>query len=538
MLDGLSNAAATKIAQLIGDVITHHSHATAHGVERIKNAAKNEWLDDLEAHSSIIVGPIIDTILEKATMSPELRALITEAKEPSAAFGSFVQQFLIYGVMFSIASTALQPLTQELSNTLWTQFPDRPLSPADVATALTQAVDFGDSQGVEIPDWAVAEAKMSGINPERFATIVGIDGQAPDATDLFEMFRRGIITTDQLQNGFLEGPTKNKWIPFLTKLQYVTPSPADMVRAAVQAQLPYAQAEDLAHKLGLEPAGWVEDNPDWFKVMFDIAGRPPGPEEMARAANRNIIPWEGTGAEALTFQQAIAESDVKTKWTDVLKQLAVYFPPNGEISNLLRGGGLTDEQAKALWAQNGVPDDLATAYLHLATIQQVTQERALAKGEILDLVEVGAITDTEAETMLAQIGYSGSNATALIEMTHYRFELRAINLAIRKISAFYTARKITAAQAKSAFEAEGLPDAQVTGLLDTLTEQRDDLVAVPTSGQIAGAFNYGIIDQNTATQMLEHLGYSPFSAWLVLSERTHAALPDQPPIPPELYSPN
>lgn len=531
-----SHAAASKISQLLAETLRLHAPVHAQIAEVIKHKIKDQWLDDLEAHTSAIAGPLIDVLLQQGEMPDEVRSLLEQAKRPTAALGSFVQQFLVYGIMFSIASTGLQPLTQELGNTLWSAFPERPLSPSDGAVASVRGIGFGDAAGVDVPQWAIDEAAKSGINRDRFLTMVGTSGLAPALELLFSMARRGIIDEQQLEQGIKEGDIKDKWIPQVTKLRYVQPTPTDFVAAAVREQFPYPDAQAWATKVGLEPPDYLDGNPDWFKLLFDISGRPPGPAEVGRAANRGFIPWEGTGPEALTFQQAIAESDVKTKWTPILRKLAEYFPPNAEIGRLLRGGGLTKEQAVELWKQNGVPQTLAEAYAHIAEIEQITQDRALTKGDILALVTEQVLDDAEAESLLERVGYSGENAKELIGMAHARYKFGAIRRLVNQVSTLYTGRKINAAQAEQAFVSLGLPKKQTDNLLEILTVEKDAHVLIPTAGQVEAGFAYGVVDYPTASAMLQQLGYSEWSAWFALSARIHGPIPNvqEPPRPATL----
>lgn len=527
-----------KLSQLLADTLINMHPHVSRLAETEKAAFREQFLEGLEQHTAHLVGPLLESVSSSTTIPDELTALLTELGLPTEQFTGIISQFFIFGLMFQLGSAMLAPFIQQVQNDIWKAHPDRPLSPPDIATAVVRGIGLGDTSGVTVPQWAIDQAAESGVDPETFKTMVGVTGMAPALQLLFEMVRRGIIPEGELNaggttlvSGIQQGDIKDEWIEAVSKLRYVQPSPVDFVRAAIQAQMPYAEAASWATKVGLEPPGYLDGNPDWFKLLYDTAGRPPGPVEMGHAANRGLIPWDGTGPEALTFQQAIAESDIKTKWTPILKELARYYPPNGEIRTLLLHGGITEEQAKSLWMANGVPAYLADAYLHLAQIEQVTQDKALAKGDILTLVQEQAISDTDALDMLAQIGYSGVNAEHLLEMAHFRYELEALRSVVRRIATLYTGRKINATEAKAGLEGLGMPAAQIDSLLVTLTHQRESEVLVPTPSQVEAGFHYGVIDQATATSMLTGMGYDEWSAWFVLSSRQHGPLPGEPPKP-------
>jgi hypothetical protein len=529
------DALGSKLSQLLGETIIHMAPHVQKHVQAARAEANHDFLEGLEQHTADLVGPMLKSVTQDSTIPDELKGILTELGVPTEQFTGIISQFFVFGVMFTLAQSMLAPFVQQVQNDVWTAHPDRPLSPPDIATAVVRGIDFGSSAGVTIPDWANAEAAKSGLDAPTFATMVGTAGMAPNLSLLFEMVRRGIIDEGAkgsggttLISGIQQSDIKDEWIDYVSKLRYVQPSPVDFVAAAVQAQMPYADASSWATKVGLEPAGYLDGNPDWFKLLFDVHGRPPGPVEMGHAANRGIIPWDGTGPDALTFEQAIAESDIKTKWTPILKALAVYYPPNGEIRTLLMHGGITEAQAKDLWVKNGVPPTLADGYLHLAHIEQITQDRALAKGDILTLVQEQALSDEDALVMLAEIGYSGANAAHLLEMAHFRFALNSIQATVRRLASLYTARKITTVQAKSGLDSLGMPAAQVTDLLTTWEAERNAEALVPTPAQVVGAFFYKVIDQGTAESMLVGMGYDPWSAWLILSDRNHGPLPAEP----------
>ena len=66
------------------------------------------------------------------------------------------------------------------------------------------------------------------------------------------------------------------------------------MQAAIREQIPRATAQEWAGKTGLDIETKVAPGINMFDLLFDIGGRPPGPEEMARMAHRGIIKWEGT----------------------------------------------------------------------------------------------------------------------------------------------------------------------------------------------------------------------------------------------------
>jgi hypothetical protein len=532
----------SKLGQLLREVMLGTHPLVAEVAAQIKDEHTATFLDGAEVHNAQLINPLLKSVAEKATIPPEIAGLLTELGLPTEQFTGIISQFFVFGVMFQLAGAMLAPFVQQVQNDVWAANPDRPLAPPDIATAVVRGIAFGDSEGTAIPDWAIALAAESGYDAQTFTTMVGVTGMAPNLQLLYEMIRRGVIEEGELNaggttltSGIQQSDIKDEWIPNIVKLRYAPPSPTDLVAAAVRHQddtLPggtdLSYWETLAESLGLEPPGWINDNPNWFNMLYNISGRPLGPQEMGRLANRGQIPWKGLGSTEITFQQGIAESDIKDKWESAAELLEQYWPAVGEIGSLLREGGITQAQAEVYWKAEGVPDELLAALHYVNTIQQITQDKALAKGDILTLLQENAISDDDALEMLAEIGYSGDNAATLVEMAHFRYELRALQRSVETISTNYVSRGLTATQAQAGLQGLGMPQSQVDQLLETLTFQRNAEVQIPTVAQMASALYYEIVDYATAEAFLVSQGYSEDNAWLVLSVRMHGPISPAP----------
>lgn len=526
---------ASRLAQLLGEVIVHHAPWSAEVTEQTRRRVTDEWLDRLEEHSAGLVAPLIGRILQDTDVPAEIRPLLENAVSPTAALGSVVQNFLVFGIGTAVGSQIVQPFIEILGEDIWTAAVDGglslPVPPASLTTMAVRNLPYPPRSSGHVTPGLLEQAKKSGYGATQMEALYSAAGNPPSPQDLFEMFRRGIIDENGVKQGLREGDTRDDWVDNFVKLGHVWPSPVDFVRAAVQAQLTYTGAESWAGKAGLDTSTDVGDGQNMFDLLHNIAGRPPGPEEMGHMANRGIIGWTGTGHETTTFQQGIAESDIKTKWTPALQEFQRYFPPPGEVRQLLMHGGITAEQAKTLWMQAGITSEIADALLHLAQIEQITQDKALAKGDIEQLVQQRAIDDNTALELLQQVGYSGQNAAYIVEMSHFRYELAILRRSVQSIGSYYTSHRITAAQAREAFSSLGLPASQLDQLMATLTTERNAVVQIPTAPQVASGFYYGVIGQQVAQTMLEQLGFGPWDAWFALSVRNHGPLPDEPPRP-------
>lgn len=239
---------------------------------------------------------------------------------------------------------------------------------------------------------------------------------------------------------------------------------------------------------------------------------------------KGIIKQTGTGAAATTFEQGIAESDVKTKWTDALFANSAYLPPPEAINTLLEHGGITKAQAVEYWNQRGVPDELAQAYAYTTEQQHVTQEKLLAKGVISTAYFDQILNHEEAISYLALLGYTGQIAETMLAVQDFRRSMTALNGVVRRISTLYAANKLSATDSKAALVQVGISPDQADSILNTWEALRERPIHLPTASEIGAAVKYGTIDQAQALAELQALGYQPRDAQIVLSAHAETAV--------------
>lgn len=531
---------AVTVADKVGQKVAHHvARAAAEGakIETERRAAAMAQMaeslrDDLkpamaEAFGAMVAALPDDDPLKEffgLFMSPE--SVINDAAINIIGFA---------GMCLAAISQTGQVFFQPLLNELWASRPRRPLSPADLAIGAVRGIVPGGPAITHYPGDINDEANYSGVSNEDMQFLVDITGMPPSPQDLFEMYRRGIITMDQIATGLKEGDTRDEWIADFQKLSHSWLTPLDFVRAAVQDQMTQSDAETWAGKTGLDTTTALPGGKTMFSLAFDIAGRPPGPEEAGRMANRGIIPWTGTGASSVSFAQVIAESDVKTKYTAALQALQAYVPPPRMIGGLLEKGGITEAQAKKYWEMGGVPAELTDAYVYEATQQATIQEKNLAKGEVLSAYFDRIVDKPTATELLHLLGYSGQVATYMLDVSDFRRELKALNAEVNRIGGYYMHHKITETEAQSSLETLGVPTDQVAGLLSIWSVERVVPVRIPTTGQISKAVQYGTLSTGEALAKLELLGYTAYDAAIVLSaesEQQIKPLPAQTTTPP------
>lgn len=433
--------------------------------------------------------------------------------------GELVQQMFTYQILGQIITGALAPLVQELSNLVWPIGPDVPLAAADLADMVMRAhIDLAAAQ---------AMARQTGISPENLQLLIDNVGMPPAPQQLAEAFHRGFIgesgsgaKVTSLEQGIRESRTADKWIPVIKDLMVQVIPAAQAVQAWVRGQITPEAAQKILLDNGFDQASAM--------IMFNTTGNPPSPTQLIELYRRGFIPMRGTGPDAVSVQQGIFEGDAKDKWEPYYEKLADYVPPPRTVTALERAGSVTVAEAQKYYQDSGLSPQLAAQYSQDATAGKTAKAKELAESVVLTLYETRQIDAAQADTFLADLGYSAVEAHYIEAVYDLKREQSLLNGAVTRIGALFVSRKIDQATATEALQSLGVAAPAVTYHLQLWSLEQANTTRLLTESQIADSFKYGILTQDEAQSELTALGYTPFDAWTVLSVTMHGAQPNPP----------
>jgi hypothetical protein len=230
--------------------------------------------------------------------------------------GNAVSTAAGYGIG-SAMSPALEPLTQEVANETWSAHPNRPLSPQAAAEATIRDL-------WTVPE-AEAEARKSGMKPERFTVERGLAGQPPGSQELLELWNRGDLDEPDVTRGLRQSRLRPEWINAVKRLRFYLPPVADLVRFGVRevynpeqrafldldAEYPDAMTPD-ALKLGLSE----RDARRYWAAHWEL----PSYTEATEMLHRGLL----SQAEYGDLLKAL---DYAPTWRGRLQAIAARIPP-------------------------------------------------------------------------------------------------------------------------------------------------------------------------------------------------------------------
>jgi hypothetical protein len=325
-------------------------------------------------------------------------------------------------------------------------------------------------------------------------------------TELLELWRRKVIPetgsgADSLsyEQGVREGQTKNKWIEPLKALKTALPAPESALEALLEGQTDEATARDLYEQWGGDPR--------YFTLMFDTRGSAPTPLEAASMARRGIIPWEGTGPDVVSFQQAFLEGPWRNKWLTPYQKVSEYLPPPRTVTALLRAGTIDVATSTRIFEQSGLSPELTAAYVKDATQQRTQATRDLAKSTILSLYEEGRFTRQQALDELAKRGEPADVAEYEVQEAEWRRTKTITDHAVTKIHGLYVAHKTDKTTAGAALGELKLDKTQVDALFTVWDVERAATVKTLTTAQMLDLLLLGVGSAEVMA-MLQDDGYT------------------------------
>lgn len=433
--------------------------------------------------------------------------------------GSAGRQLFVWAVLGGLVGALADPVFTEVQQTSLHTAPVKVLPPDMLAQMVVRHVKtLGDAAG---------QAQYSGISGDKFADLVHVAGRGPAPGDLATALRRQLIPEGgtgpdavTFEQGIAESDLKDKWTHLVKELATIWPSPVDALDALLEGQVSEAEGRALYEKFG--------GAPEFFDMLFHTRGSAPTPVQAADMANRGIIPWGGTGPAATSFEQAFLEGPWRNKWEPAFRKAAEYLPPPRTVTAMVRAGSLTDAQASALLAKQGLPAELVAAYIADAHNAASQAQRDLTMAQVIGMYEAGLLGEKDARGMLEGGGYSAANAGLLLAYADLRKAITQVNYAVDRVRSLYVARKIDHQTAVASLNTLNVPADQVREMIATWDVAAAVNVKQLTPAQIENAYTIGLLTQAAAQAELEAIGYTPHDAWVLLSIKAKGALPNEP----------
>ena len=468
------------------------------------------WLEAHEHDLAALVRPHVEWHASNGEYPETLRELFGVLARPEHQTQFFTAIFALQGIINAFVQAAIAPYVNDVSQAAWKLDASLALSPDQAADAVLKGW-WDKNTGRD-------EARLSGIGDNRFDVMVELAGEPPGIMAMLDLWRRGLITTAELDHAILESRIRPEWVDAVHLMATVAPSTAQVLSGYVEGHLSEADARTKwAH------AGGRDEDFDW---EFQTAGRPPGAMEMLHLYNRGLV----TEDEVIT---SIRESDIKNKYIPAVLELRRYLPPPRSIVAMVRQGAIDDAKATQLLQENGVTPDDAANFIRSAHHTRASAHKELSAGNVLTGYTEHTLTRTQATDLLVKVGYDTTQAGELLDIRDAAIVHHEQQTMISHAHTLYTTHRITRSEASSTLDASGIDAGQRDALLRLWDIERTENAPRFTHAQITGAWRRGVVDDQWAFDQLEALGYTKQQAWILLAEAIPPARGSAPKLPPK-----
>ena len=342
----------------------------------------------------------------------------------------------------------------------------------------------------------VVQAEGAGLTTDQLRVLANLAGLPPGAESLLHMWNRGLIDEASVDAGIREGHMKTKWTGAFKRMRWAVLSAPEAASARLRQ---WITAEE-SYRIGAL-TGHTQEQMD---LLFLNRGRPASPTQMWRAWARGVIGPRGVPTEYEDHAKAIAISDIRPEYAEMLWGIRFNYPSLFQL-NRLATAKVIDVATAADWAHKSLyaPEVIDALRAYWGGAAGAASKEA-TKVELADEFEGGYITEAEYRDALGQLGYSGPELELEIHLGDARRLKRWREKVVDAIGAAYTQWAVdgTAATAQLA-EVHITGDAarRLVGLWDI---DRAVTVRGLTPAQVKKAYTSGIMDRATALDRLEH----------------------------------
>lgn len=329
----------------------------------------------------------------------------------------------------------------------------------------------------------------------------------------------------------------------VNEVSQTTPlSPLQLADMVVRNILARGDAEAYAKQSGIAPSD--------FQRMVESAGEPPSPQEMLAAVRRGVAPLEGTGPDQVSFQQAVAESRIYTKYTRVLEALADLPLTVGDAVDAAVENQIPYDQAQREAFLSGVnadrfrilvntrgnpPSPTELNELHKRGLiplegtgpEATSVQQGIFEGATKDkwwkllaaladyvppprtvtaLVREGTVTDDQALKLFQEAGLPADLAGAYLASGHHQKTQAQRDLTVSQVTALYRDRLVSRDEATTMLGALRFDAGSIAFLLDLADFEALQVKVRSAVTKVHNLYVAHKIDQQTASTTLDGLG--------------------------------
>ena len=277
--------------------------------------------------------------------------------------------------------------------------------------------DLAQSLGLyqDMPDEFLSEAEKQGLPPEYAKMYWGAHWVPPAITHAFEMFHRGVIDYDELQDLLRVNDYMPNYRDKLTEIAYNPVTRVDLRRIYQDGYLSFEELVNGYLDLGYSPEN-AELISKWVDSRYGEERKNLTKSSILKLYRYEVL----TREEAVQYLQDLGYSADNAEDLVTAEELQQAERVKKRKIRLYRKIYLKGESepgtVKALLSQAGVSDAEISELIEEWELEKAEQIRYLSKDDITDFYKSGMITREYAEEKLSEIGYRDEDVELILAL--------------------------------------------------------------------------------------------------------------------------
>ncbi len=464
-----------------------------------------------------VAGPLIDKVLDKPGLPPEIRAQLEEARNPPDL--AFIPVLL--GLLLMVGTSAVMSVVApELK--LGEYASDKAVRSARVDPTIAFPLSWRDP--------SVASLTLDGMQDLGYhdALIDAFEELARPRVSEIDIFRanlRGFITKSTLNQEM----DRRGWAAadrnIIEELMQQIPGPQDLVTMAVREAFSPEAIRELG--LGAEFPGvfgeWMEKqgfDQEWALRYWYAHWNLPSLSAGYEMLHRDVI-------NTPQLESLLKAQDVSPVWRDRLIEISYSPLTRVDVRRMYGQGVLDRDGVKKAYRELGYDDTNAERLAEFTVRFETDDAREATKSDILSGFREGMLSREEAIDWLQQINYSSEYAGYFVDKESAALARKRQNSQTASVKTVYINHDITEGEARIKLSTLGLASGEIDSKISEWNIAREAKTKRPSKGTLDTLLKGDVITEEEYRKQVAFLGYQDqYLDWylaMVLDDKAESA---------------
>lgn len=267
----------------------------------------------------------------------------------------------------------------------------------------------------------------TGMDPTWIQTAYNANGQAPTPNELIELWNRGIIPEGgtgpdaiSYDQGYLEGPFRNKWAEAYKALRFYLPPPREVTALLREGSITVAQATQFFQDRGLSPALTAI----YLQAASHTATahqRELTQAQVVALYEDKLVTHDQAHADLVALRFTPSDADLLLALADKKQAASAAKSAVTRLQNLYLAGTNSLTVTQSALHSLGLTDDNVSNLIATWNLEATTRVKELTEGQIVAAWFYGGFGANDsaaaigtAVTRLGTLGYSQADALLLL----------------------------------------------------------------------------------------------------------------------------